>query len=277
MAACAPRLAGEVASRREVIQAGAARVELLSRPGDDGAARQVARAVAVALPRTARWGGLAVPVTITIHPTHAALEAVARRPGYAWLRAWARYGSIELQSPATWGYPGATDAQVVELLTHELTHCLMYQRAADERTWASRRIPLWFREGMASVTANQGARRGTLEDLRRFYDREPTEGGDPLDDPEPLYQGRFELVYGAAHHAFVFLLGRFGDQPVKETLARLRDGEEFPRAFEDSFGVSPARFGADFRASLPAPPGGQSSSGSLGRRTTEAVSQSRSP
>ena len=273
VAGCAPRLSGESTPRRETIRVGEARIELVSWPEDARAARQVARAVAVALPRTSRWGGLEVPVTITLHPTHAALEAAARRPGYEWLRAWARYGSIELQSPATWGFFGASDAQVVELLTHELTHCVMYQRAAAEWTWSWKGIPLWFREGMASVTAGQGAKRGSLEDLWRFYeqglaadgagDGEPGRGaardraargqrpdGDPLADPEPLYQERSHVVYGAAHHAFVFLVERYGEARVGETLERMRSGAPFGRAFKESFGISEAEFGADFRRYL---------------------------
>jgi hypothetical protein len=269
-AGCAPRLSGEAVPRRQTVRVGEARVELVSWPEDARSARQVARALAVALPRTARWGALEVPVTVTIHPTHAALEAAARRPGHEWLRAWARYRSIELQSPATWGILGAGDARVADLLTHELTHCVMYQRAAAEWSWSLKEIPLWFREGMASVTAGEGARRGSLEDLWRFYEEgltadgagagEPGRGaargraarglrsdGDPLADPEPLYQERSEVVYGAAHHAFRFLVDRYGEAPVRGTLERMRGGAAFPGAFQESFGISEPEFEADFR------------------------------
>jgi hypothetical protein len=269
-AGCAPRLSGEAGPRRETLHVGEARIELVSWPEDARAARQVARAVAVALPRTARWGPLEGPITITIHPTHAGLEAAARRPGFDWLRAWARFGSIDLQSPASWGLFGASDAQVEELLTHELTHCVMYQRAAGELTWSLKGIPLWFREGMASVTAGQAARRGTLEDLWRFYeqglaadgagDGEPGRGaardraargqrseGDPLADPEPLYLERSEVVYGASHHAFAFLLERYGEERVRAALRRMRGGAVFQVAFRESFGLGEAEFDADFR------------------------------
>jgi hypothetical protein len=280
LAGCAPRLAGQGAPRRELVQVGEARLVLVSWPEDERSTRQVARALAQAIPPTTRWGALLAPVTITIHPDHAALEEAARRPGYGWLRAWARFGSIELQSPASWGFFRATDAQVVELLTHELTHCVMYQRAATEWSWSLLGIPVWFREGMASVTAGQGSRRGTLEDLRRFYEQEP--GGDPLRHPEPLYQARSELVYAAAHHAFAFLLDRFGEARVLESLRRMQGGATFQEAFEEAFGLSEKAFDADFRRHVaatgrPGAGGGQSSSGSLARRTTEATSQSRSP
>src|SRR6185295_2154512 len=49
-------------------------------------------------------------------------------------------------------------ADVDELMLHELTHCVMYQRSASAADWSRKRIPLWFREGMASVTASQSYR-----------------------------------------------------------------------------------------------------------------------
>ena len=63
---------------------------------------------------------------------------------------------------------GLHPGQVAELLTHELTHCLMYQRSATADSWPYKGIPLWFREGMASVTAHQGYRRPHDEDIARY-------------------------------------------------------------------------------------------------------------
>jgi len=198
-AGCAPRLSGEAGPHREAVHVGAARVVLVSWPEDARAARQVARAVASALPRTARWGGLDAPVTITIHPTHAGLEAAARRPGYDWLRAWARHGTIDLQSPSTWGLFGAGDGE-----------------------------------------AGRGAARGRAVGGQRSE-------GDPLADPEPLYLERQEVVYGASHHAFTFLVDRYGEARVRETLRRMQGGAVISRAFQESFGLGEAEFAADFR------------------------------
>jgi len=266
-AGCAPRASGVVSQASSSVTVGDAQVRVLFWPEDARAARQVTAALLVALPRTARWGGLAEPVTITIHPTHAALEEAVRRPGYAWLRAWARYATIELQSPATWSLLGASDARVVELLTHELTHCVMYQRAASDVNWSLKGIPLWFREGMASHTAAQGYRRGTVEDLWAFYqlglpgagdgERQPgavaraargrAVEGDPLGDPELLYQDRSDVVYGAAHHAFGFLLSRYGEASAHDLLDRMHAGAPFARAFQATYGLEEAEFVADFR------------------------------
>jgi hypothetical protein len=233
---------------------------------DAAAAAQVARALARAVPRVARWGRIGKEVTITIHSTHAALEEAVHREGYDWLRAWARYQTIDLQSPRTWGWFGAKDAEVDELITHELTHCAMYQAAASEWTWPHKGIPLWFREGLASVTASQGYRRSSNEELWRFYvksvpgagDGYPSgmaraargfvsQDGDPVTDPEPLYQERSDLVYGAAHRTFEFLLSRYGEDRLRNALALMRGGASFEKAFEGAFGISEAAFASEFR------------------------------
>ncbi len=251
----------------EKVQIGTSLLRIVHQPGDERAAAQVARAVRAALPLAERWGPLDQPVVITIHPGHAELEAAVRRRGYPWLRAWARYATIDLQSPSSWGLIGASDEQVTELLAHELTHCVMYQRAATEWTWSYKGIPLWFREGMASVTAGQGRHRGTVADLFRFYaqeasgagDGEPLgeelsrvarglgDDGDPLADPEPLYQDRSELVYAAAHRAFRFLLDRYGEARVLDLLARMRAGATYDRAFTEAIGIGDPAFESDFR------------------------------
>src|SRR5512140_2846825 len=68
-----------------------------SDPRDAAFARRVREALPAALPLAGRFGELRAPVTLTIHPTHASLEAAAGKAGYAWLRAWARPDAIEVQ------------------------------------------------------------------------------------------------------------------------------------------------------------------------------------
>lgn len=233
--------------------------------GDERAAQQVLRALDTAAPRAQRWGALAQPVTITLHPDHAALESAVHRPGYDWLRAWARFQTIDLQSPRSWGLLGVPDRKIEELLAHELTHCAMYQLAGDELTWMYKEIPRWFSEGVASVTAGQGYRYGAIEDLWEFY-REHLAGsgdgvpgpaggaraalaqaGDPIVDPDPLYQDRSHLVYGAAHHAAQFLVTRYGEARVLEVIRLMGTGLRFPAAFKEAIGLRDAEFTADFR------------------------------
>lgn len=207
--------------------------------------RKLDQSVALASPRLAQWGGLREPVSIFILPTHEALEHAVDRHGYEWLRAWARYDEIFLQSPRTWSVFGAAQSEIDELMIHELTHTVMYQQAADRTHWARKGIPLWFREGMASWTAHQAYRWPTLEDLARFYERNPD--ADPIGDPEPLYQRESAIVYGAAHHAFNFLVKRYGKDQVRAVLAQMRGGDTFAEAFPAAVGLSQAAFVNDFK------------------------------
>ncbi len=263
-AACAGRLGSGDGARVEIFDASGATFRLQYWPEDARSARQVREAIASGAPRALRWGALPTPVTVTIYPSHAALEEATHREGFSWLRAWARYASIDLQSPRTWSFFGASEREVNELVTHELTHCALYQATSDEWSWAYRGVPLWFREGMASVAAGQGHRRAGLDDLRRFYVDPPAGAGDgapgargaggaapgapdPLANPEPLYRGESDVVYGAAHWAFRFLLDRYGEGRVRGIARSMRGGRTFSEAFRAQIGLPVEDFEQDFR------------------------------
>jgi hypothetical protein len=264
-AGCAHRqLAGDVRTRDLAV--GDVQFRLRWLPGDDSAARQVERALARAAPRVHRWGAIEHPVTITIHSSHAALEEAVQKPGYPWLRAWARYQTIDLQSPRSWSLFGAPDRKLEELLTHELTHCAIYQLAGNDLTWMFKEIPRWFSEGLATYTAGQGYRFPDTEKLWAFYQRtlpgsgfgEPSGGGagprapvamygDPIVDSDPIYQEQSDIVYGAAYHAADFLIARYGEDRVHAVLENMGKGMRFPAAFREAVGISDAEFAADFR------------------------------
>jgi hypothetical protein len=285
VAACAPRVPAPALRSRDVA-VGEVRIRIEWLPDDDRSAERIARAVELAVPRALRWGALPHPVTIRIHPSHAALEAAVHRHGYDWLRAWARHQTIDIQSPRTWTVFGATDRKIEELVTHELTHCAMYQLAGTEVTWMYKEIPRWFSEGLASVAAGQGYRYAGVEVLSRFYqDRLPGSGdgdptsvragrfpvslpdelmvhpdsfprehpplvslrGDPLADSDPLYQEHSHLVYGAAHHAVELLVARYGEERVRRIVETMGRGPRFPAAFQEAIGISDAEFASDFR------------------------------
>ncbi len=265
LAGCFPRDAGPGEGRSQELTVGATRFRIAYWPEDAAAARQVRHALERAAPRVARWGALRHPVTLTIHPTHEALEVAVQRPGHGWLKAWARFDTIELQSPRTWGFFGAGDRKVEELITHELTHCAMYQAAGDDVNWMYKEIPVWFSEGIANVAANWGYRYGGIEALYAFYvvklpgagagvpgrmraARNPVAlPGDPIVDPGPIYQDQSEIVYGAAYFAAQFLIQRYGDARIRRLLELMRAGKRFPAAFEEAIGVSEAEFASDFR------------------------------
>jgi hypothetical protein len=121
---------------------------------------------------------------------------------------------------------------------------VMYQVAADQGGWRQKKIPAWFREGMASYTAEQAYRWPTLETLARTLEDNPT--WEPLLRPEPLYAEQMPVAYGAAHHAFTFLVNRYGQDTVRALLAEMSRGPDFPVAFTATVGLPPETFLRDF-------------------------------
>jgi len=200
-------------------------------------------AAAEALPEIERWGGLRAPTRIIVVPDHAALEERTHHHGYDWLRAWARYDVVYLQSPRTWHMLGIRPSrdELRAILVHELTHCTMYQTISDGRDWDQRNVPLWFREGMASWTAHQADRRLSERDLSRFLARHPAV--DPLGEADALYQHDEALVYSAGHWAFDRLAG-LGTDRVNALLKAMRAGRSFSEAFQGAFGETPEGFEA---------------------------------
>lgn len=210
---------------------------------DDQAERQVTKALTRALPELNRWGGLTSPVTLSVLPTHEALEQVTGRSGYGWLRAWGRYDEVWLQSPRTWPH-GTRDSDLIERLTHELTHCLLFQRSATAATWEQTAIPFWFREGMATVTARQGYLFASLEDLARWQTSQPTL--DVFEQGEAISVAHFDQAYGVSHHAMTFFLKRYTDEALLAVMRAMSAGQAFDRAFVTAIGLTPAAFAREF-------------------------------
>jgi len=251
---CVPRLLGGEATQVETLVVEGHRFHLVYPREEAESARLVAEALRLGAPRANRFATLRLPVTVTLHPTQESLEAAAGRSGYAWLRAWARYAAIELKSPRAWSLSGASLDEVAVLLAHELTHCAMYQTAGTDWTWAFTDPPLWFREGMASVSAEEGYKRVGLQALRAFYLGDGRlrpdavrPDGDPLTHPEPLLDEQPDLVYSAGHHAFLFLLRRYGEERVRNVLRQMSTGRRFAAAFQEAIGIEATAFEAEFR------------------------------
>ena len=207
---------------------------------DQGEIERLRAALLTAAGPLSRWGAFEQPVAIRVYPDHQSLEAAVQREGYPWLRAWAFADRIFLQSPRSWNdpSPATVAAELRELLAHELTHALMYQLLGG-----APEPPLWFREGMASVTAGQGHRRPTAEELSRWIAAHP--GQDLLEPAPEVYRTEKEAVYGAAHRAFELFLALAGDEGVRELLLLTRGGASFEDAFATVTGVGLARFEVD--------------------------------
>lgn len=252
LAGCAARAPATAEACALDFAVGTARFRIVHAPGAAAEARRVRRAVELAVPRVARWGVPAHPITVTIHPSQAALAAAVDRPGDDWPRGWARWETIELQSPRTWGFRGASERHLEQLVAHELTHCVTYQLAGDRVGWMHREIPRWFAEGIASVTAGEGHRHGGMEELLEAYEERLGAAGsssevDPFLDADPRGQRESRAAYRAAHHAAELLVARHGEQGVREVLRLMGSGLRFPAAFERALGLTPAAFAADFR------------------------------
>jgi len=200
------------------VQAPGLRFHLLYRPADAPEVQRLRTELVLIAPTLSRWGEFRRPVAIEVHPDHAALEDAIDRHGYPWLHAWTDEEEVLIESPRGW-----SQAQIDELLTHELTHALMYQLVAGGA------LPFWFREGMASVTAQQGYRRMPLSALATWRSAHP--GLDVLNPDAPLYRTEREAVYGAAHRAFEALLDEVGDNGVRRILGLVGDGQPFAQAF----------------------------------------------
>lgn len=188
-----------------------------------------------------RWGGLEAPVTVYLLASHEDLEAAVHRRGFAWLRAWARYDDVIFQAPSTWTTSPST---VEQLVLHELTHCLLFQRAGTRETWLEKKIPLWFREGMAISTAGQAPLYPSLEDSALWLVRNPTL--DAFRDGEVLSEGQSAQMYGIALHAFNFLERRYGTDHLQDLMTTMRKGSDFETAFDEIIGVPVVRFQRDF-------------------------------
>lgn len=217
--------------------------ELLYTEPDHVEVARIGSSLLAAGPRLSRWGTFRQGVWIRVYPDHDTLEAALDRHGYPWLRAWAFGDQVLLQSPRSWNAPSgaALNEELSELLAHELTHSLMYQLMEPVEPGPSfgpdavlEEPPLWFREGMASVTAGQGHRRLSGEELSRWLRAHP--GADLLHPDVELYRTEKEAVYGAAHRAFERLVRVAGDQSIRDVLRGVREGARFADAFKASTG-----------------------------------------
>jgi len=198
-------------------------------------AERVERALETAAPLAERWGLLPEMVTITIHPTHDALEAASRVRGVDWMRAWARLDTIELQAPRTWTPGTANTRDLTQLLAHELTHCVMYEAIGGERVALG--VPAWFREGMATAAAGQ-----------RFV--APVRA-DALAATVAFSGDEAPLAYVVANEAFLALERRYGIERIRAVLARVRVGSSFAIAFHEELGIALSAFESEFLVAVP--------------------------
>lgn len=202
------------------------------------------KATLYALRENQRWTTLEAPLHLRIFPTHRSLEE-ALQLRLPWVRAWARYGDIWLQSPRTWRRQ-FYQWPLTELLTHEIAHVAMFQMCCEQKDWDNRSIPLWFREGMASVTAQQGYVRLSVERLASFFaSPQGKRVWRALESVEALRFYQNEL-YSLGHWLFDELQQRIKQEGVSRLLRSMRTGNTFEQAFVQQVGSSVQGFLDDF-------------------------------
>ena len=205
----------------------------------------VVAATKFALRVNEQWGRMKETMHLRLFPTHEALEeAIQLR--LPWVKAWARYDEVWLRSPRTWRRK-MYQWPLTELITHEMNHLLMFQLCCTRETWEKSRIPLWFREGMASVTAGQGHYRLSLERLRSFF--LTPQGKQVMNDPESRYalQHHQSELYSLGHWMFDDLLAQAKHTKLKALFASMREGKSFVQAFRETLGMSVEKYVLDFQ------------------------------
>lgn len=197
-------------------------------------AELISRCVNDSLPKFEKWGGLKHSVKIKLYATHGDLETSIGKHGYPWLRAWAKFDEVHFQTPYAWNAYDVED-RVCEVVTHELTHVVMYQQIGDKSNWYKKAIPLWFREGMASYVAGQGHRRlsrGKIKEYMKSYNL----SGDPAIEGEKIIKKHPKVVYSASHWKFVDLVEQYGEQRIVSLLRLIGKGDSFKSAWKQMFG-----------------------------------------
>lgn len=254
--ACAGRErvgAGREASVRTLAVVRGSRIVVVHDPADESATLEIVAALPTALARAERWGPLP-GATIFVHASDESFRQAVGPIERSGLRAWTRYDEVHLRAPRAWGPLGAAPGELVEVLGHELTHCVTYQRIGDLASWARRPLPFWFREGMALDVHDPDLDRAMRARLRTFEARRAPPGGESaLARAQELLPDHADLAYATAHVAFDALVERAGRAVVGRILDRVRDDARFDDAFAAEAGLTLAAFDAEVRRAILAP------------------------
>lgn len=201
----------------------------------------------------APWGRFLRPVRVASAASMSALIEGASAPVDGSLCAIAELDRITLLAPAAWSTtPGRL--QLRTTLTHELAHCLLFQRCAPPGREGPVALPTWFREGMALV-ASEGA--PTREVRRRLG----AELGDATLELHKLADADAALIgqhaaacYDAAALLFARWYHGFGQRRLGALCRHMRTGHPFAVAFRMACGLSSeawlAQAVTDLRAEL---------------------------
>jgi hypothetical protein len=144
------------------------------------------------------------------------------------------------------------ESEAKRVLPHELAHLVVAQATHNPYNTP----PVWLDEGLAvnnqqdgdpflSQVLVQAARENALLPLRTL------ESGFPADPDQAL------LSYAESAGAVRFLLDRYGAQRVNTLLRSFQGGITYDDALAEALGTTTERLDADWRTTLPLPPGAQ--------------------
>ena len=127
-----------------------------------------------------------------------------------------------------------------EVVPHELSHLLLYQRVPRVR------FPLWFLEGLAQWQA----REWSLVDGWQLMNSVWSGAAPRLRDMTysyPAEEARAQAAYRVSYAAFTELFNAGGFQRLPEFLTEVNRQRSFERAFADYWGFGLADYGAYFQ------------------------------
>lgn len=237
-----------------VVHAGDARVRY--EPGAEDAAVTVARALpeAIATVERAHFRPFGKPVRIYVCATTTSFDRYGRGVQGA--------GGFVLNerlflSPK----PTNTAERLPRLLVHELSHLHLEQQLGMIR--AARRLPGWFKEGLAvfvakgggAETVNESAARDAIVSGRVFrLDRK----GSVLHPQTPSRDGLDPHLFYRESAMFVAFLARQNPTAFERLLGGIHDGDAFALAVQRAFGVDLPVLWQRFVQSLAPPPDSRS-------------------
>jgi hypothetical protein len=219
-------------------------------PGADSFAAHIAAVLpqAVSLVEQRLSGPFPRPFRVYVTSSQRSHNEFIAAPGDAPIRGCALLGNVYI-APSAFSFYGFDTHR--QSLAHELVHLYIFQRLGFLRT---RRIPVWFVEGLAHCIAGTGGEGvdeatvvGAIRDGRGVA---PSEQGRLFQSVEGEARGLPVRVYQLQNRMFVqFLMDRY--PACLELLVRdVLQGRPFARSFAGRFGRSVSEAWEEFRSSL---------------------------
>jgi hypothetical protein len=168
---------------------------------------------------------------------HNQVDTFVRSTGraHSWLRAWSTWSSVHLLILPD--DPPSRRSTWLPRLTHELSHCALFQHFGTPDRARKAALPFFLLEGSASVIAGQDSTRLALPRVAAALEGEK----DPLPTLHTWAGRNHHVAYGAAHHALKTLVNTRGPMAIRTWLDALKErGTNYAEALSTAHGLSTA-------------------------------------